>query len=279
VLNSYLRLAESGAIPADRQEDILRRLLELLSRADYSHSPPVLGRLLHRLIRESLKDPDPYRLIKVKYNKMMLDMYPSFVEMVQKSDDPFDTAMRLAVAGNSMDFASQYQLDVMDTLNQVLEAGFFIDDSEQLRESLGKASSLLYIGDNCGEIVLDKLFLEFINLSRMYFVVRNGPVINDATLSDAEMTGVGKVAKVITTGDDAPGAVWESASGEFRDHFHNADVIISKGQGNLEGLIDIPHDQIYFMFLTKCDLIARRVGAGKEQFIVKKGDRVKNLNL
>ena len=85
------------------------------------------------------------------------------------------------------------------------------------------------------------------------------------------MAGMEKIAKVITTGDDAPGAVWESTSGEFKDHFINADVIISKGQGNLEGLMHIPHNNIYFLLVTKCDLIAEQVGAKKGQFVVKKG--------
>ena len=272
-VNSYLRLAETGVIPESRQETILRQLLRFLSQVEYNQSPPVLGRMLHRLIRESLQNPDPYHQIKEHYNSMMLDLYSSFEEMVDRSPDPFDTAMRLAIAGNVIDFGSQYQFDVMDTINGVMEAKLAIDDSRQLRHDLKHATSLLYIGDNCGEIILDKLFLESIHLPQMYFVVRDGPVINDVTLNDANMAGMEKIAKVITTGDDAPGAVWESTSGEFKDHFINADVIISKGQGNLEGLMHIPHNNIYFLLVTKCDLIAEQVGAKKGQFVVKKGFR------
>ncbi|MCK5135683.1 MAG: DUF89 family protein [Bacteroidales bacterium] len=271
IVDSYLRLGETGVIPEPRQEAILRQLLEYLSQVDYKQSPPMLGRMLQRMIRESLQDPDPYHQIKEKYNRMMLELYPSFKEMVDNSEDPFDTAMRLAVAGNVIDFGAKYQFDVMDTINRVMDKKLAIDDSQDLRQDLKHANSLLYIGDNCGEIVLDKLFLESINLPQKYFVVRNGPVINDITLEDAKMAGMDKMATVITTGDDAPGAVWESVSEDFKNQFINADVVISKGQGNLEGLIDVPHDHIYFLLVTKCDLIGEIIGTQKGDFVIKRG--------
>ncbi|MDB4583942.1 ARMT1-like domain-containing protein [Draconibacterium sp.] len=270
-INSYLRLVKTGVIPEALQEPMLRRLLRLLSTIEYNQSPPIIGRKMHRLIREFLQNPDPYHQIKEYYNRMMLELYTDFENLVKESENPIDTAMRLAIAGNVIDFGSKYQLDVMDTINRVKGAKLAIDDSRHLRHDLNQATSLLYIGDNCGEIVLDKLFLETIDLPEMYFVVRDRPVINDVTIHDAEMTGLTKIAKVITTGDDAPGAVWEATSKEFKDIFTNADVIISKGQGNLEGLIDIPHNNIFFLLVTKCDLIAERVGARKGEFIVKKG--------
>ena len=271
-------MAEKGVIPESRQEEIMRRLLKFLSQVEYDQSPPVLGRKLHSLIREILQNPDPYHQIKEHYNGMMLDLYSSFEEMVDRSPDPFDTAMRLAIAGNVIDFGSQYQFDVMDTINGVMGAKLAIDDSLHLRNDLKHAANLLYIGDNCGEIVLDKLFLESIDLPRMYFVVRDAPIINDATLNDANMAGMGEGAKGITTGDDAPGAVWESTSREFQDQFTNADIVISKGQGNLEGLIDVPHDHIYFLLVTKCDLIAERIGTRKGEFVIKKGITDENNN-
>ena len=146
-----------------------------------------------------------------------------------------------------------------------------IDDSQLLRRELKRARSVFYLGDNCGEIVLDKLFLSCLDVPVKYFAVRGGPVINDATYQDARMVEMRDVAKVVTTGDNAPGAVWESTSEEFKDVFLNADVIISKGQGNLEGLMDVPHQNIYFLLVTKCDLIAGRMGTKKGEFIVIKG--------
>ena len=274
IINSYLKLVETSVIPEPQQEVILRKVLQYLSTVDYDQSPPMLGRALQRMIRESLQDPDPYHQIKQHYNQKMMDLYSSFKEIVERSEDPFDTAMRMAIAGNVIDFGAKYQFDIMDSINRVKESELAIDDSSKLRHDLKHANTLLYIGDNCGEIVFDKLFLETMNVPQKYFVVRESPVINDITLEDAKMTGIDKIATILTTGDDSPGAVWESASKDFRDHFNNADVIISKGQGNLEGLIDVPHNHVYFLLVTKCDLIGEKIGTRKGDFVVKKGTAI-----
>lgn len=271
IINSYLRLVETSVIPDLHQEKLMRQLLDYLAQADYHQSPPALGRSLHSMIRESLNNPDPYYQIKQDYNRMMLDLYPSFKDMVDNSEDPFDTAMRLAIAGNVIDFGAKYQFDVMSTLKQVMERTLDVDHSQELRKALGRAKSLLYIGDNCGEIVMDRLFLETIDLPEKVFVVRDSPVINDVTMEDAKMIGMDGVARVIATGDNSPGAVWKFTSEEFREHFATADVIISKGQGNLEGLMDVPHKQIYFMLVTKCDLIAEKIRAQRGDFVIIKG--------
>jgi uncharacterized protein with ATP-grasp and redox domains len=270
-LNGYLRLVRAGLVPEAYQEVILRRMLHLFSTMDYNQSPPVLGSRMHAMIREALDHPDPYHQIKEEYNHMMMDHYAKFESMVRRSVDPFDMAMRMAIAGNVIDFGSQVQMDIMNTLHRVMDAELAIDHSRQLRLDLEQAESLLYIGDNCGEIVLDKLFLSMLDVPLKYFAVRNSPIINDVTYEDAILTGMDQVAKIISTGDHSPGAVWASTSAQFRQVFSNADVVISKGQGNLEGLLDVTHAKIYFLLVTKCDLIARRVGTGKEEFIVKKG--------
>ena len=269
-VNSYLRLADTGVVPTEKKEELMRQLLSFLSEADYNYSPPEMGAELHRMIRKSLQNPDPYLKIKKEYNQMMLDLYPSFTEMVEQSHTPFDTAMRLAIGGNVIDFGAKYQFDVMETIHSAMESELAIDDSASLQEALGNAQSLLYIGDNCGEIVLDKIFLEHLNVPEKIFVVRGAPIINDITLDDARMVGMDKVARVVSTGDDSPGAVWERSSEEFRRLFNEADVIISKGQGNLEGLIERKHKNLYYLLVTKCELIAERIGTQKGSFVVRK---------
>ncbi len=270
IVSNFLKLLKTGILPEDAREKAMRRLLMFLSEADFQQSPPELGREIHRMIRQELNNPDPYLEIKNKYNRMILNMNSDLEKMIIFAKDPFDTAMRLAIAGNVIDFGSQHQFDPIETINRVINAHIAIDDSQKLKEDLKSAESLLYIGDNCGEIVLDKLFIKHINVTNTYFAVRSDPVINDITIDDALMVGMDKFAKIITTGDNAPGAVWESTSPEFRQVFNQADVIISKGQGNLEGLIDVPGN-IYFLCVIKCDLIARRLGAKNGDFIVKHG--------
>ncbi len=267
IISSYLKLAQSGIISSDIQEIGARKLLEYLSQADYHQSPPAMGRDMHRLIREIIKNPDPYKEVKHKNNQEMLALYPKFQEMVKTSDHPFQTAMRLAIAGNVIDFGPQHQMDIFETIKRVLESQIAIDHSEQLEKDIEKANSILYIGDNCGEIVLDKLFIEHINHPNVTFVVRGAPTINDATMEEALAVGMDKFAQVITTEEDSPGVIWPPSSKKLLAAFEKADVIIAKGQGNLEGLFDAGIS-IYFMLTVKCQVIGDGIGAKQGDFIV-----------
>ena len=265
--NSLVRLLKALGLPEEEKEVAMRHLLNALAEADYNQSPPALAGEMHRLIRGILKKPDPYKDIKAKWNRVMMDLYPYFRKIVREAQDPFYTAMRLAVAANVIDLASQQQPDFMDTINRGIYARLAIDNSPRLRKDLSSANMVLYIGDNCGEIVLDRLFIETMNHPNIYYAVRGGPVINDVTRGDAKDVGIDQVAKVITTGDDSPGAVWEKTCREFREVFEQADVVISKGQGNLEGLIEAEHNS-YFLLVTKCSLIAEHLREKTEAFIV-----------
>lgn len=269
IVSSFMNLLDSGLLNKKHTETAIRRLLDYLSVADYEKSPPELGKEMHRMIRELLQNRDPYREVKQKYNSMMMKMYFDLNYLISKSKDPFNTAMKFAVAGNVIDFGPQHQLDIMETIDKVNQSKFAVDHSGYLYEDLRNAETLLYIGDNCGEIVLDKLFLSRIDVPNIYYAVRGGPVINDVTLEDAGQTGIDKIVSVITTGDNSPGAVWESAGKEFKNIFNQADVVISKGQGNLEGLLDINHNN-YFLLVTKCDRIAKILNTKRGEFIAGK---------
>ncbi len=267
IVNSFLRLLNTGLLPENEKEPAMRRVLQFLSTADYQKSPPALGREMHRLIRSILNNPDPYKDVKVKYNKLMLDMLPRLKAMVDNASDPFNTALRLAMAGNVIDFGPQNRLDIMDTIERVVHAELVIDHSKFLKTDLLNAEKILYVGDNCGEIILDKLLVDTIGHQSMTFAVRGSPVLNDATLEDAHMVGLDQNTRLVTTGDDSPGAVWETASDEFQQELKSADVVMAKGQGNLEGLIDV-QAPIYYILVVKCDLIGSRIGARTGDFVI-----------
>lgn len=198
----------------------------------------------------------------------MLDYYPELKKLVNKSNDPFQMALRLAIAGNIIDYGPNHVFDINRTLKRAKSIVLAIDDSESLRQSISQAKMLLYLGDNAGEIVMDRIFLETINHANIYFAVRGSPIINDALIEDAELVGIDKIATVITNGDDAPGTILENTSTEFRDIFAQADLIISKGQGNYEGLNETEKN-IYFILITKCDHVADHLGVKKGDFVVK----------
>lgn len=235
------------------------------------------SRELYASLREYSGNPDPYREIKKSGNEFVLGLYPEMKKLVQDSENPFETALRLAISGNIIDYAINDQFDLMTTIGNVLKSDFAIDHSEALKLAVQKAETVLYLGDNCGEIVFDKLFIETIAHPNLIYAVRGAPVINDATMEDAEFVGMTKVARVISNGFDAPSTLVEHCSEEFLEIYNKADVIISKGQGNLEGLFDSPNQHIFFLLMVKCDVVAERLNVKKGGFVVRQNKNDKNI--
>ena len=167
-----------------------------------------------------------------------------------------------------MDFAANDNFNLQETVQKTLKEDFAIDHSVQLKEALKNAGSVLYLGDNAGEIVFDKLFIKITGLQNVTFVVRGGPVLNDVTTEDAEYTEMKDIANVISSGYDAPSTLPGKSSEEFRDYYNKADVIISKGQGNLEGLYHLKDKRIFFLLLVKCDVIAELLKVPKNSIVV-----------
>jgi len=268
-IGSLIKLFNKGLVPSEKQDDAMRCLLQFLSKEKFDQSPPALGREMHRLIRQTLNNSDPYKEIKNKSNSLMLGHYPILKEKVENAPDPFDLALRLAIAGNVIDFGPNNSFDINVTLKKAESVKLAVDHSQQLKSDLLSISTLLYLGDNAGEIVMDRLFLETINHPNVYFAVRGAPVINDITKKDAILVGIDKIAAIISNGDDAPGTILENTSPEFRNIFNSVDLIISKGQGNYESLCGLDHN-IYFMLMAKCDHVANHLGFRKGAFLVKR---------
>lgn len=116
--------------------------------------------------------------------------------------------------------------------------------------------------------MFDKLFIEAIMHPLLVYAVRGGPIINDATMDDARYCGMDKVADVISNGYDAPSTILEHCSPAFREVFEHADVIISKGQGNFEGLCGKTNKPIFFLLMAKCDVIADALKVQKGSFVI-----------
>jgi len=266
-LNVFSRLVEQGIIPESAREQVFRRMLSYFAEVDFHLSPPALAQQTQRILRQVLADPDPYKKAKANDNQTMIKMLPYLEGIVKNAPNPFNTALRLAIAGNVIDFGAYHKLDIKESINKVLKVKLAIDDTARLEKEIHAADKILYIGDNAGEIVLDKIFIETINHPGLVFAVRGSPVLNDALISDALLLGIDKLATLTTTGDDAPGAILSTASEEFLHHFKTADVIISKGQGNFEALSDEAAN-IYFLLVTKCQLVADRIDVASKSFVV-----------
>ncbi len=239
---------------------------------DKSYSPEITRNIIEQLKQHS-EVADPFRTEKEESNREMLERYHEFKRMVEVSKDPFDTALRLAIAGNIIDFGPGHDFDIWDTIEEVMTSDFAIDHSQQFKEAIENAGSILYLGDNCGELVLDKLFLETIDHPKVLFAVRDSAVLNDATIMEAVEVGIPEVATLISNGDDAPSTLLHRISPEFRAVYDSADLIISKGMGNYEGLMDENDPRLFFLLMIKCPVIGEKIGAKKGAFVVKHNTR------
>ena len=252
-------------------EQVLRGVLAAASKMKLDQSPPVMGQYIHKLIRELSGHDDPYKKIKDRFNNFALKLYPDLKQRIQSSSNPMDTAVRIAIAGNIIDFGVNLQLDrsvISDTIEQALSAQVF-GNIEVLCDSIDSAENILYLGDNCGEIVFDRLLIEQLPVHKVTFVVRGGPIINDATMADARETGMTELVTVMDNGSNVPGTVLEKCSKEFRECFAHADLIIAKGQGNYETLSSCEKN-IFFLLKAKCPVISGHVGCEPGSFIVKR---------
>lgn len=253
-------------------ERVVRETLRLVVEMPFDRSPPWMGQRIHKLLRDATGNPDPYREVKRHSNALALELYPTLKHRVRASAEPFAAAVRMAIAGNVIDFGCRSRL-ADDEVHQAIEdamdpraPGFDNGAVDDLRRAIEQARDILYLADNAGEIVFDRLLIEEMPMDRITLVVRGGPVINDATREDAQTAGISSLVKVVDNGSDVPGTILECCSPSFRARFEQCDLVIAKGQGNYETLGG--EDQnIFFLFKAKCPVIARDVGSEVGQMV------------
>jgi uncharacterized protein with ATP-grasp and redox domains len=263
-------------------EQVVRRVLALAAEMDLNQSPPAMGGKIHRVIRQVTGKDDPYKEIKQKFNALALRLYPDMKRLVAGSTKPLETAVRLAIAGNIIDFGVSSSLspaEVEEAIDDSLKADLDIREFEKFATAVKEAGRILYLCDNAGEIVFDRLLVEQLPCEKVTCVVKGSPVINDATMEDAKITGLTEVVEVTENGSDNPGTIPETCSEDFRRRFEEADLVIAKGQGNYETLSDVDKN-IYFVLKAKCPVIARHLGCEVGTMILRKGkafDKVADL--
>lgn len=267
-LKSISRHLNTVHIPESERLDIIQNYLRYLGNAEKHITNPELAAELNRQIAKYHTDKELYRKEKQEFNAYMMDKYTHYSDMLKASDNPLKLAAKLAIAGNIIDFGPGHEFSVDETISQVIKSDLRIDDSARLFEDLNQAKTVLYLGDNAGEIVMDKLFIKTINHPNLVFATRGKPVLNDVVKEDADFVGMEDVCSVIDNGTDIPSTVLSQCSDEFLEIFHSADVIISKGQGNLEGLITESKRNIYFLFTVKCHAIADLTLTNKGDFVL-----------
>lgn len=224
--------------------------------------PPIaLGAEVAAVLKRKLGQGDPFWEAKKEGNAAVLRLYSALKERVRSSEDPLFEALRLSAAGNALDLGVHPEVHAEEALSLALRQPLGRWDYELFQKYLKDAESVLYLADNAGEIVVDRILIEELLTfgKKVTLAVRGGPILNDVTLADLAGVGIPKEVEIISTGSDLPGVFLPLSSPEFLARFHGAELILSKGMGNFEGLHGQP-GPIFFLFQAKCYPVAKEAG-------------------
>jgi len=260
----------------------MKKVMAAMANFDLSLTPPEAGQLIHRIIREEMKERDPYSKLKERSTKRALELAGRIKKTITGSKDPFETAVRFSIAGNIMDFGMRSEWDEKHIMASFEKAEREAIDSkavEKLYLDIKNAKTVLVLGDNAGETVFDRLLIEtFPGNADVFYAAKGSAVINDATADDAKQAGIDKVAKILSNGVDSSGTLLNKCSEEFMTVFNRADVVIAKGQGNFETLNEAPR-RIYFLLQVKCAVIADFYGFSHGEWLVADSNKLKRSEL
>lgn len=268
---------------ADRNQstEVLRELFRRLADIDLDDTPAANANGLYKLVSKVTSIKDPYKDVKRKYNAAALKLFPKLEEIVEKADDGLHAAAKIAVAGNVIDYGIHIiegrKVDLDSIIEEVKNIPLAIDDFQHFSRDLEKIDKVLYIADNSGEIVFDKVFISgLIGMGKkVVLAVKSGPILNDATIEDAKEAGLDNITQTIETGCDCIGLDFGTCSEEFLKEFESSGIIISKGQGNVESLDDVKGKKIYFLLKAKCEKMARELGVDYLDIVFKRSDHAK----
>jgi len=267
LLRQALSAARRAGASESQQHSILLDTMDELRAFPIGSTPPQLAYRIHQRVRQLTNNIDPYREDKEKATRQALALYPELKKKVNEASDPLEMAVRIAIAGNIIDLGVAENYDLDATLKRVLTQALAINDIASFRIALSRSNSVLYLADNAGETVFDQILIEILDTPVTY-VVKAGPIINDATQEDAVDAGIDQVAKIIDNGSNAPGTLLDQCSKTFRNRFAQADLIIAKGQANYESLSGISAP-IFFLLQAKCGVIARDMEVAEGCIVLK----------
>ena len=256
-LNQTLKTARIITEDEELIHFILGEVGNMLKDIPLHNTPPETGELIYRTISEHTGVVDPYKKIKAANIGEAKQFLPYIREKAAEFDDQLLFATKMAIAGNVIDLGVNSEFDIGEEIETNLQKKFTIDDFGEFKKAVEKAETILYLGDNAGEAVFDTILLQQLP-GKVYYAVRNLPIINDVTREDAVAAGVDKFTEIISSGCHAPGTILKHCSHHFCKIFNQADLIISKGQGNYESLSGCL-GPVYYLFLAKCNIIQKHM--------------------
>ena len=256
---------------ATRDEKKIKKVLDevgcMIKDTPMENTPAESGIRIYGKIAEITGVDDPFHKIKRQHIAEAIALLPGLEKMLDEAQDPLLMAIRLAVAGNVIDLGINKKFDIVSDIKKILQQDFGIFNYDAFKRHLAAAKNILYLGDNAGESVFDKLLIQQLKKPVIY-AVRTRPIINDVTLAEARLSGLEDVAELMDSGSPAPGIILRYATPRFLKAFQEAGLIISKGQGNYEGLSDV-NRPVFFLLKAKCPVIARDLGVREGDIILK----------
>jgi uncharacterized protein with ATP-grasp and redox domains len=267
------RTLNFAGVNGDRGRGIIRKVDGIIEKASLDEVPARTTTLIHRILREET-GVDPYREVKATYNRIALEKLHSLREAAGKVADPLEGGVRAAIAGNVIDFGIYEQIDLDRAIKDAFRLPLPRDAFHAFADAVKNARRILYLCDNAGEIVFDRVLIELLRArgKEVIAAVKGTPVINDATSDDAAAAGLDDCATVIDNGNDGIGTLLEACSARFLEAYRSADLIISKGQANFETLVQERDARIFFLFKVKCPVVAGFLGSQNGD-IVLRGER------
>jgi len=262
IINQARRVGETLGVDATTAKKLEQNAIAMSKDFSFLQTPPEVATPVYEKMAAILETEDIYKDIKELSTKKALSFVPLLEKKLQETNEKFLTALKIAVAGNVIDLASEVMFDLSEELEKVFENDFAQDDSKELFSLLQNAKEVVVLGDNAGEHIFDKLFIQTLQERFpevvFYYFTRGKPIINDVTYAEALEAGFS--CEVVDSGVPTPGFVYDLATPKAQALFKNADLIISKGMGNYECLSPSFKSPIAFLLKVKCSVVAQSLG-------------------
>ena len=253
----------------EKKQSVMEKVVHYLREVNLKLTPMEISFGMNEIIQQETGINDPLSKVKEESNVNALKLVDNANQIIENSEDPLFDAIKISISGNIIDYGMKSDYDLSATLKEVLKKEPFINDYQLLRENLSKSKKLVFLADNAGEIVFDKLLIETINslfeIDKIILVVKKYPFMNDVTLEDIHNLGFNNIPNLELA--EVENLTTENYFNKLEIFIDSADLVIAKGQGNFEVLRDRKLD-LFFLFLVKCKVIEELLKSEEGNIII-----------
>lgn len=256
-------------------KEIMKEVETRAMKFSFDETPPLVAKDVYEYLALKTGLQDPLKNLKQESIKKAQTYVPLIEKKIEENDDKLFTAIKAAVAGNVIDFATTKEFSLDEEINSIFDTNFSINDYKIFKDELKKTDALIILSDNAGENVFDKILIKTIKILypklKIYYATRGKAIINDITTLEAKQIGIDNYCEVVSTGVDTPGLEKKRASSEFMKLFEKTPLVLSKGMGNFESLESYKDKKIFFLFKVKCGVVANKIKRNLGEIILKRG--------